>query len=149
MKVLVTGANGLLGHHVVFELLRNRNEVRIIVRNTRNIHFDVKLVTVFEGDFMVYETLKEAAVGCDAIIHIAAVTATDLLHYTDYLKINVVGSAQVIKVADELNIKRLVFVLTPLVLVQKIKRLTRLHQFNFRLPIRFMHKVKWKLNNFL
>jgi len=110
MKVLVTGANGLLGHHVVFELLRNRSEVRIIVRNTRNIHFDVKSVSVFEGDFTVYETLKDAAVDCDAIIHIAAVTANDLLHYTDYLKINVEGSAQVIKVADELNIKRLVFV---------------------------------------
>jgi nucleoside-diphosphate-sugar epimerase len=112
MRVLVTGANGLLGHHVVFELLKNKHDVHIIVRSTRNIHFETHSVIVFEGNFSHYETLKNAAVGCDAIIHIAAVTATDLLHYEDYSKINVDASAQIIKVANELNIKRMVFVST-------------------------------------
>jgi len=112
MKVLVTGSNGLLGHHVVFELLRNTHEVSIVVRSTRNIYFDATVVHVFEGNFTNYETLKNAAYGCDAIIHIAAVTAANLLHYSDYSKINVEGPAQIIRVADDLNIKRLVFVST-------------------------------------
>jgi len=112
MRVLVTGANGLLGHHVVFELLKNGHDVQVIVRSTRNIHFETHSVTVFEGNFAHYESLKNAAVGCDAIIHIAAVTATDLLHYEDYSKVNVDASAQIIRVANELNIKRMVFVST-------------------------------------
>ena len=112
MKVLVTGANGLLGHHVVFELLKNKHDVQVIVRSTRNIHFDIQSVKIFEGNFADYETMKKAAVGCDAIIHIAAVTATDLLHYEDYSKINVDASSQIIKIANELNIKKLVFVST-------------------------------------
>jgi nucleoside-diphosphate-sugar epimerase len=112
MKVLVTGANGLLGHHVVFELLKNQYEVSIIVRSKKNIYFDEKQIQVFEGNFTDYEALKNAAGGCDAIIHIAAVTATNLLHYRDYSRINVDGPAQVIRVANELDIKRLVFVST-------------------------------------
>jgi len=112
MKVLVTGANGLLGHNVVFELLKQQYSVRILVRSTQNIHFDLEKIEVFEGNFTDYKTLKQAASGCGAIIHIAAVTATNLLHYEDYRKINVDGSALLIKVANELNINRLVYVST-------------------------------------
>ena len=112
MKVLVTGANGLLGHNVVFELLKQQYSVRILVRSTKNIHFYLEKIEVFEGNFTDYKTLKQAASGCGAIIHIAAVTATNLLHYEDYRKINVDGSALLIKVANELNINRLVYVST-------------------------------------
>ena len=112
MKVLVTGANGLLGHNVVFELLKQQYSVRILVRSTQNIHFDLEKIEAFEGNFTDYKTLKQAASGCGAIIHIAAVTVTNLLHYEDYRKINVDGSALLIKVANELNINRLVYVST-------------------------------------
>jgi dihydroflavonol-4-reductase len=112
MNVLVTGSNGLLGHQVVFELLKMKHEVSIIVRSKMSIYFDLESVSVAVGNFTDYETLKMVAEGCDAIIHIAAVTATDLLHYEDYAKINVDGSATLLKVAAELNIKRLVFVST-------------------------------------
>lgn len=110
MNVLVTGANGLLGHNVVLDLLKSQHSVRIIVRSTKDIHFNLNSVEVFNGNFTNYESLKQAAQGCEAIIHIAAVTATDLLHYEDYHKINVDGSATVIRVANELNINRIVYV---------------------------------------
>lgn len=110
MRILVTGANGLLGHQVILELLSRKMAVRIIVRNSRNIYFDLNAVQVFEGNYGDYNTLIQAAKGCDAIIHIAAVTSTNLLHYTDYSKINVDGTSQILKIADELNINRLVFI---------------------------------------
>jgi len=110
MKVLVTGANGLLGHHVVFELLKRNYSVRIIVRNLKNIYFDLNLVEVFDGDFSIYENLKIAAQNCDAIIHIAAVTATNLLQYDEYKSINVDATATLINVAKELNINRIVYI---------------------------------------
>ena len=84
MKVLVTGANGLLGHWVVFELLRRNHQVSIIVRSKQNIHFDLNAVEVHTGNFTDYQQLKSASEACDAIIHIAAITATNLLHYQDY-----------------------------------------------------------------
>jgi dihydroflavonol-4-reductase len=110
MNVLVTGANGFLGHHVVFELLKQKHSVSIIVRNTENINFDLDSVQVFKGNFDDYTTLKQAVSGCEAIIHIAAVTSTNLLKYEDYKKINVEGSTQVIKVAKELSIKTIVYI---------------------------------------
>lgn len=112
MNVLVTGANGLLGHQVVMELLRRFEKVTIIVRSLKNIHFDVSLVTVFEGNFADKNTFALAAKNCDAIIHIAAVTSTNLMHYHDYHHINVEGTKQILKVADELGIKNMVFVST-------------------------------------
>jgi nucleoside-diphosphate-sugar epimerase len=110
MNVLVTGANGLLGHHVVFELLKQQHHIRIIVRSCNNIYFDLSLVDSIKGNFTDVDCLKKAAQGCDAIIHIAAITATDLLHYGDYSKVNVEGSAQIIRIAKELSINTLVYV---------------------------------------
>jgi nucleoside-diphosphate-sugar epimerase len=112
MKVLVTGANGLLGHHVVMQLQKVHHDIRIILRGTRDIYFDMTNIESVGGNFTDYDLLKLAADGCDAIIHIAAVTSTNLLHYEDYRKVNVDGVANVIKVANEFNINRLVFVST-------------------------------------
>ena len=112
MKVLVTGANGLLGHHVVMQLLDSGHDVNIIVRSRRNIYFYISKTTVTEGEFTHYETLRLAAKDCEAVIHMAAVTATDLLHYEDYKKINVDGSAVIIRVADQFKINHIVFVST-------------------------------------
>lgn len=112
MKILITGANGLLGHHVVMQLQQNHHEIRILLRGSRDLYFDKTGIEIYNGTFTDYNSLKKAADGCDAIIHIAAVTATDLLHYEDYRSVNTDGAANVIRVADELNINRLVFVST-------------------------------------
>ena len=110
MKILVTGANGLLSHHVVMELLEHCEQVSVVVRSTANIYFNLQQVHVFTGDFTDYETLKKAASGCDAVIHAAAVTATHLLHYSDYEKVNVRGSANVLRACNELGINNIVFI---------------------------------------
>jgi len=112
MKILVTGANGLLGHHVVMQLQQMHHDIRIILRGSRDLYFDKTGIEIIHGTFTDYILLKKAADGCDAIIHIAAVTSTDLLHYDDYRSVNTAGAANVIRVADELNINRIVFVST-------------------------------------
>lgn len=112
MKILVTGANGLLGHHVVMQLQQMHHDIRIIVRGSRDLYFDKTGIEIIHGTFTDYISLKKAADGCDAIIHIAALTAQNLLHYDDYRNINTVGAANIIRVANELNINRLVFVST-------------------------------------
>lgn len=110
MRILVTGANGLLGHQVVFELIKRKYKVNIIVRQKSNIFFDLEEVNIFQGNFTNYTDLLNAAKDCDAIIHIAAVTATDLLKYEDYSKINVEGTKLILKVSEELNINRIIYI---------------------------------------
>ena len=112
MKVLVTGANGLLGHQVVMELLKRSYNVSIIVRESKNIFFDQSVVEIHHGNFSNPEILRKAAKGCDALIHIAAVTATNLLNYEDYRITNVDGTSVLLKVMNELKINILVYVST-------------------------------------
>jgi len=110
MKILVTGANGLLGHHVVMQLLEKQHDITIIVRSRKKIYFDLTKVTVVEGSFTNEESLRRAAQNCDAIIHIAAITATNLLRYSDYKRVNADGSAFILKICKDLNIKNIVFI---------------------------------------
>lgn len=112
MKVLVTGANGLLGHHVVMELLNKGYQVRIIVRSIQKIGFELNRVEVVTGSFADKETILKAAKDCEGIIHIAATTDTDLLHYRDYQLINVDATRQLIETAQALSIRKFVFVST-------------------------------------
>jgi nucleoside-diphosphate-sugar epimerase len=67
-------------------------------------------VNVVEGSFTNEETLLLAAKNCDSIIHIAAITATNLLNYKDYKPINVDASSLIINIANRLNIKNIVYV---------------------------------------
>ncbi|MDD4199574.1 MAG: NAD-dependent epimerase/dehydratase family protein [Paludibacter sp.] len=112
MRVLVTGANGLLGHHVVMELLNTGHDVRIIVRSVPKIGFDLNRVEVVTGSFADRDIIYSAAKDCDGIIHIAAVTDIDLLSYFDYKLINVDATKQIIEAATALSIRKLVFVST-------------------------------------
>jgi len=110
MNVLVTGANGMLGHHVVQQLLKEQHTVQLIVRSKQNIFFDLSRVTVFKGNFTDYSDLYQAAKGCEAIIHIAAITQPGLLRPEEYNTVNVDGVAKVLKVANDLSIRRIVYI---------------------------------------
>lgn len=112
MRILVTGANGLLGHHVVNELLNRGEELRVIIRSPHRVYFDLEKTQSYLADFTNKQKLTEAAAGCDAIIHIAAVTSTNLLHYDDYKRVNVEASRLLIEVAREQSINRIVYVST-------------------------------------
>lgn len=110
MKVLVTGANGLLGHHIVKHLMTMQAEIHIIVRSAKDIFFPLNLVHLTIGNFTDKNDLIKAARGCDAIIHAAAVTSTHLLSYNDYETVNVQACRTLLQVASELQINRIVFV---------------------------------------
>ena len=78
MKVLVTGANGHIGSNVVRSLLAQDYQVKAFIRkgaDTRGL--DGLDIEYCYGDVMKVETLEEAVVGCDAVIHLAAESHVD------------------------------------------------------------------------
>ena len=99
MKVLVTGANGQLGHDVVDEL-RKRGHEAIIT----DIAGDMDLLLDITKEESV-EAVK--AVNPDAIIHCAAWTAVDAAEDAENREkvyaINVTGTQNLVKAADELD----------------------------------------------
>lgn len=76
MKVLITGATGFVGSHVVDVLLERGHEVFFIARSTSNMRWlDGKSVTRVEGSLFDVESLRHAVTGMDALIHVAGLTA--------------------------------------------------------------------------
>lgn len=87
MKVLLLGATGLLGHNVLLRLVDEGHQVRALVRCAEGLKLK-DLCEVREGSPLDYEVLREAAVGCDAVINCAGTTDMSLRRYEDYLPVN-------------------------------------------------------------
>ena len=76
MKVLLTGATGFVGSHVVDVLLERGIDVAYIARPTSNHRWlDGKKATLVEGSLHDLDSLKHAVDGVDAVIHVAGQTA--------------------------------------------------------------------------
>jgi dihydroflavonol-4-reductase len=73
MKVLVTGATGIVGSNLVRALLEAGHEVRVLVRPSSDTRSLRNLeVEKFEGDVLEAETVTAAATGQAVIFHAAA-----------------------------------------------------------------------------
>jgi len=77
VKVLVTGANGFLGRHVVDALMKRKIDVRALVRpaaRVENLAWNSS-VEIFRADLRTSRDLAAAFDGVDALIHLAAVVS--------------------------------------------------------------------------
>ena len=118
-KVLVTGAGGFIGSHLVAALVETGASVRAFVRyNSRN---DVGMLNDLEsavlaeveicfGDFEDLNTLKSSVRGVDTVFHLGALIAIpySYKHPGDVVHANVVGTLHILEVCREFGIKKLV-----------------------------------------
>ena len=109
-KILVTGADGFIGSHLVEALVRQGFKVRAFVYyNSFNswgwldeCSNDVKgNFEVFSGDIRDAHGVKEAIKGCDAVIHLAALIAIPFSYHSPdtYIETNVKGTLNVLQAA--------------------------------------------------
>jgi nucleoside-diphosphate-sugar epimerase len=109
VKVLVTGAAGFLGGHLVDMLLERGDEVRAMVRPMEEASRLRKLdgVEVVHGDLTDRESLKYAVQGIQRVYNVAAKTGPWGLE-KDYTAVNVWGVADLITAAMDAGVKRVV-----------------------------------------
>jgi NAD dependent epimerase/dehydratase len=118
-RVLVTGAAGFIGSHLVELLVRQGYEVRAFVRyNSQsswgwldNAADDVRGgLDVFAGDIRDPYGVRMAMTGCDAVLHLAALIAIPYSYHSPdtYVDTNVKGTLNVLQAARELGVKRVV-----------------------------------------
>lgn len=108
--VLVTGANGHLGLNTVRSLLSKGNRVKAFVRKTSDLQGLANLpVTLHYGDVRDLPALKEAAKGCDVIIHHAAVYKTWAKTPEEVIEPAMEGTKNIVTAAVHAGVKRLIY----------------------------------------
>jgi nucleoside-diphosphate-sugar epimerase len=113
MKVLVTGANGLLATNTIIELLNRGYQVKGLIRDknkfTYSEHPNLELIN---GDITNFQDLDIATKDCDYVIHSAANTNQNLLNLSDYHDVNIEGTVNVLNASLKNNVKKFIFVST-------------------------------------
>lgn len=98
MHVLLTGATGFIGSHVLDMLLRENYKVSCLVRKTSNLKWikdKIDCITLKRGDFLYPETLTNLADDVDIVIHIAGLTYS--LDWHKYYLVNFIGTKNILQ----------------------------------------------------
>ncbi len=122
-KILVTGATGLLGFHIVHELLNQGRSVCALVRsrNKAEKHLPPGCEIVV-GDITDPESLQRAVKGCSVIYHCAGLPEQWLQDNTQFFKVNTRGTQNLIQVAEQHSIKKFVYISTVDLFATKAKQ---------------------------
>lgn len=112
-KVLVTGANGLLGANLVRLLLERNYEVRAMVRATAGLRsLQGAGCELFKGDITLKEDIFRAVEGCRYVIHSASNTNQFPTAYRHYEPINVRSTQLIAAAVAHFGVEKLVHVST-------------------------------------
>src|SRR5258708_9837261 len=108
MKVLITGATGLLGGHLLQELQQRGEQIRALVLPTENAEkLLAQGVEVVRGDVTDADTLAPAVKDIELIFHLAGMMGVN--HpLADYRLVNVTGSENLYRAAQAAGVRRFV-----------------------------------------
>jgi nucleoside-diphosphate-sugar epimerase len=109
MRVLVTGARGLLGSATARELVARGHDVTVLQRNSAGLGPDVTEVL---GDVTDPGTVARAMAGAEGVVHLAALVAM-AGDWADFERVNVEGTRTVLRASRDAGVSRLVQVSSP------------------------------------
>jgi NAD dependent epimerase/dehydratase len=116
-KVLVTGADGFIGSHLVEHLLEEGHNVKaFVLYNSFNSYGwldtlpkeKLKQIEIFSGDVRDPNGVRVAMEGIDEVYHLAALIAIPYSYHSpdNYVDVNIKGTLNVLQAAKLLNTKR-------------------------------------------
>lgn len=118
-KVLVTGAGGFIGSHLVEQLVCLGAQVRAFIKyNSRGdegqLHFIphdiIEQVEVFPGDLRDPMAVEDAMRSCSVVFHLGALIAIpySYLHPVEVIETNIMGTLNILMAANKLKPERIV-----------------------------------------
>lgn len=113
-KILVTGGTGFLGSYIIKQLVEKGYDVRAIRRSSK-LPFWIPArildkVEWVDGDVLDIVSLEDAMEGIDTVIHSAAIVSFVKKDRKEMYKVNVDGTANMVNVALEKNVRRFVHI---------------------------------------
>jgi predicted dehydrogenase/nucleoside-diphosphate-sugar epimerase len=107
-KILVTGANGLIGRHLVRRLLQEGNRVRLFVRRQPPPEFmNDSNIEVFLGDLGDPAAVYQAVAGTEIVYHVGAAMKGSA---HDHESGTVCGTQNIVDSVQRHNVQRLVYI---------------------------------------
>ena len=116
-KILVTGAAGFIGSHLVEELAKQGYKVRAFIRYNSRSQWGwleglpcLKDIEVYAGDIRDYDSVRDAVRGVDIVFHLAALIGIPYSYVSPlaYIKTNIEGAYNILQAAREEGVKRVV-----------------------------------------
>lgn len=113
-SILVTGGTGFLGGYILLHLLEKGYTVKAL-RRSQNLPVHIppaslEKVEWIEGDILDLVSLQDAMLGVDCVIHSAAVVSFAKKDKERMMKINVEGTANVVNMALDGGVRKLVYI---------------------------------------
>ena len=117
MKVLITGADGFIGSHLVELMLEKGYDVRAFVQYNSfgtwgwldSFSKDkLNAIEVFPGDVRDPNAVRKSMEGVDAVMHLAALIAIPFSYYAPdaYVDTNIKGTLNVLQGARDMHLQR-------------------------------------------
>jgi dihydroflavonol-4-reductase len=115
MRVLVTGGTGFVGGWTAKVISDAGHSIRFLVRNPARLQTSVAKLGVDVSDFAVGDitdrvSVRDALSGCDAVVHSAALVATDPRQTAQMLTTNMQGAQNVLGQSVELGLDPIIHV---------------------------------------
>ena len=115
MHVLITGGTGFVGGWTAKVIADAGHSIRFLVRNPDRLQTSVAKLGVDVSDFAVGDitdrvSVREALRGCDAVVHSAALVATDPRQTAEMLTTNMQGAQNVLGQSVEIGLDPIIHV---------------------------------------
>jgi NADH dehydrogenase len=109
-RVLVTGASGFIGRHVVRALAEHGDAVVAFGRSQTRLESPSPNVEIVTGDITDARAVIAATAGCTHVVHLAAMTSSAGTDYHAAARVNLVGTKNVLDACAQEGVERLVVV---------------------------------------
>ena len=121
MNILVTGAGGFIGSHLVELLVKKGYKVKAFIRyNSKNSWGwlenseylqDIEIIT---GDIRDYDSIKAAVNNCDAVYHLAALIGIPYSYISPqaYIRTNIEGTYNILQASKECQLEKVIITST-------------------------------------